>query len=206
MPVGSIATILGSLGKDMLTGICLLQRARGVGYNTGERRTGVGVGMGVGIKCDLQRGPAAAPAQAVSRAPLQSAGFSCGPGRPQSRRDSCVPESSATVWAARDSEGKSRGMLSIYDLAELFPHCWLLEEPSGSHCGCSSASRTCQELPGPSQHRGCCVGAGSEDLRVAGGPEHWCGCPGLLQGRKGWGGERGYHLRAPAICEGRAWP
>lgn len=51
-------------------------------------------------------------------------------------------------------------MLSIYDLAELFPNCWLLEEPSGFHCGCSSASRTCQELPGPSQHLGCYVGAG----------------------------------------------
>lgn len=71
-PVGSIATILGSPGEDMLTGICLLQRPRGVGCSTGEKRTEGG------ITCDPQRGTVASLVQAFSRALLQSAGFSCG--------------------------------------------------------------------------------------------------------------------------------
>lgn len=50
MPVGRIATILGPPGEDMLTGICLLQRPRGVGCSTGEKKTEGG------INCDPQIG------------------------------------------------------------------------------------------------------------------------------------------------------
>lgn len=53
MPVGSIATILGSPGEDMLIGICLMQRPRGVGCSTGEKRTEGG------INCDLHIGTTA---------------------------------------------------------------------------------------------------------------------------------------------------
>lgn len=91
---------------------------------------------------------------------------------------------------ARDSEGKSRGMRSIYDLAELFLNFWLLEEPSGFHCGCSSASRTCQELPGPSQHLGCYVGAGVRGPQCGWWPRAlvWMSRPTPGEG-EGWGGE-----------------
>lgn len=98
-------------------------------------------------------------------------------------------------------------MLSIYDLAELFPNCWLLQEPSGFRRGCSSASRTCQELPGPSQHLGCYVGAGVRGPLCGWWPRAlvWMSRPAPAE--KGAGvGKRGHNLRALALFEGRAWP